>query len=62
MIVRGGYRLIPWWFRRAVYRPILSRYGGGGPQQPAPPDPAEGDCGGRSGEAPSAGPRLPVSP
>ena len=24
-LVRGGYRLIPWWVRRAVYRPILSR-------------------------------------
>jgi glycosyltransferase involved in cell wall biosynthesis len=24
VLVRGGYRLIPWWCRRAVYRPILS--------------------------------------
>ncbi len=48
VLVRGGYRLIPWWVRRAVYRPILSR-GGRAAQQP--PEPAEGD---------HAGPRLPV--
>jgi glycosyltransferase involved in cell wall biosynthesis len=24
--IRGGYRLIPWWLRRAVYRPILAHY------------------------------------
>jgi glycosyltransferase involved in cell wall biosynthesis len=23
VIVRGGYRLIPWWLRRAVYRPLV---------------------------------------
>jgi glycosyltransferase involved in cell wall biosynthesis len=26
VMVRGGYRLIPWWCRRAVYRPIVARY------------------------------------
>ena len=26
VLVRGGYRLIPWWFRRAVYRPIVAHY------------------------------------
>jgi len=26
VIVRGGYRLIPWWCRRAVYRPIVAHY------------------------------------
>jgi glycosyltransferase involved in cell wall biosynthesis len=26
VIVRGGYRLIPWWCRRAMYRPIVARY------------------------------------
>jgi glycosyltransferase involved in cell wall biosynthesis len=26
VLVRGGYRLIPWWCRRAMYRPIVSRY------------------------------------
>ena len=25
VLVRGGYRLIPWWCRRAVYRPIVNR-------------------------------------
>jgi glycosyltransferase involved in cell wall biosynthesis len=23
--MRGGYRLVPWWFRRALYRPIVAR-------------------------------------
>jgi len=26
VIVRGGYRLVPWWCRRAVYRPVVARY------------------------------------
>jgi len=26
VMVRGGYRLIPWWCRRAVYRPIVNRH------------------------------------
>ena len=25
VLIRGGYRLVPWWCRRAVYRPVLSR-------------------------------------
>lgn len=24
--IRGGYRLVPWWFRRAIYRPVVTRY------------------------------------
>jgi glycosyltransferase involved in cell wall biosynthesis len=27
VVIRGGYRLIPWWFRRAVYRPLVALYG-----------------------------------
>jgi glycosyltransferase involved in cell wall biosynthesis len=44
VIVRGGYRLIPWWCRRAVYRPIVARYTGRRGQEPATPgqpEPAE---------------------
>ncbi len=26
VLVRGGYRLIPWWCRRAVYRPVVAHY------------------------------------
>lgn len=26
VLVRGGYRLIPWWARRAVYRPIVALF------------------------------------
>ena len=66
VVVRGGYRLIPWWVRRAVYRPILSRGGGRAAQQPVPPDPAEGDDPGRPDGGASAagtgGSRLRVSP
>ena len=49
VLVRGGYRVIPWWCRRALYRPVLARYtartatagsAGGGPEaaQPESPD------------------------
>ena len=63
VVVRGGYRLIPWWVRRAVYRPILSRGGGRAAQQPVPPDPAEGDDPGRGdGGTTAVVPRLPVRP
>src|SRR5260370_37642785 len=44
VIVRGGYRMIPWWCRRAVYRPIVSRYTDRLDQDlatPASPEPAE---------------------
>jgi len=37
VIVRGGYRLIPWQLRRAVYRPLVARYSkrpGRGPEPP----------------------------
>src|SRR5260370_31171835 len=62
VLVRGGYRLIPWWVRRAVYRPILSR--GRAARQPSPPDPAAGGSAGRrdgeaTGARPPAGPRPP---
>jgi glycosyltransferase involved in cell wall biosynthesis len=40
VLVRGGYRLIPWRFRRAVYRPIVAHYT---ERTGSPPDPAEGD-------------------
>ena len=32
VLVRGGYRLIPWWCRRAVYRPIVAHFAE--PQEP----------------------------
>jgi len=28
VMIRGGYRLIPWWCRRALYRPVVARYKG----------------------------------
>jgi hypothetical protein len=40
VMVRGGYRLIPWWARRAVYKPMVAHY----TDNPDPDaDPAEGD-------------------
>jgi glycosyltransferase involved in cell wall biosynthesis len=44
VLVRGGYRLIPWWLRRAVYRPlvgVLSKPAQRGPVVPAQPSPPD---------------------
>jgi glycosyltransferase involved in cell wall biosynthesis len=49
VLVRGGYRLIPWWCRRAVYKPIVARYAehlepdlaAAAPAEPAQPVPDE---------------------
>jgi glycosyltransferase involved in cell wall biosynthesis len=46
VLVRGGYRLIPWRFRRAVYKPMVAHYTG---RTEPPPDPAEGDYGAGAG-------------
>jgi glycosyltransferase involved in cell wall biosynthesis len=35
--IRGGYRLVPWWCRRAVYRPAVIRYTERLDSQAAPP-------------------------
>jgi glycosyltransferase involved in cell wall biosynthesis len=48
VLVRGGYRLIPWWCRRAVYRPIVARYSDRVEQELAPapqPEPQAWDYG-----------------
>ncbi len=37
VLVRGGYRLVPWWCRRAVYRPILAHRRKPADQEPANP-------------------------
>ena len=50
VLIRGGYRLVPWWLRRAVYRPVVGRYtahrdpklGSPEPLVPAAPDGAPG--------------------
>jgi glycosyltransferase involved in cell wall biosynthesis len=42
VLVRGGYRLVPWWLRRAVYRPVLARAGARrGPELGLEPEEAE---------------------
>jgi glycosyltransferase involved in cell wall biosynthesis len=57
VLIRGGYRLVPWWCRRAVYRPVLSRRRGEqGAGRPG---------GGRPGERPGreqAKPPMSVGP
>jgi glycosyltransferase involved in cell wall biosynthesis len=35
VLVRGGYRLIPWWCRRLLYRPIVAHFTGRMRQRPA---------------------------
>ncbi len=42
VMVRGGYRLIPWWARRAVYKPMVAHYTDG-PGSTGNPD-AEADA------------------
>ncbi len=39
VIIRGGYRLIPWWCRRALYRPVVARSAKG--SEPEPENSAE---------------------
>ena len=41
VIVRGGYRLVPWWLRRAVYRPLVALYS----KRPGHQSPAPGEWG-----------------
>src|SRR5215831_16854211 len=46
VVVRGGYRLIPWWMRRAVYRPLVALYSrrpGSASAPPGRPEPPEWD-------------------
>jgi len=31
VLVRGGYRLIPWWCRRLLYRPMVAHFTGRSP-------------------------------
>jgi glycosyltransferase involved in cell wall biosynthesis len=43
VIIRGGYRLVPWWCRRAVYRPLVARHAmdrQSGPAMAGPPEPS----------------------
>jgi glycosyltransferase involved in cell wall biosynthesis len=61
VVVRGGYRLIPWQLRRAVYRPIVAHY----TEQPASPadsPPAEAAGGTGPDHAEQSEPTLPVGP
>jgi hypothetical protein len=37
ILIRGGYRLVPWWLRRAVYQPVVSRYAAHPASVPAAP-------------------------
>jgi glycosyltransferase involved in cell wall biosynthesis len=58
VLVRGGYRLIPWWLRRAVYRPAVALYSrrpGHASARPAAPEfPEPGHGQEWAGDGPSA--------
>jgi len=41
VLVRGGYRLIPWWLRRAVYRPLVAAFSRGRGPAAAQPQPSK---------------------
>jgi glycosyltransferase involved in cell wall biosynthesis len=56
--IRGGYRLVPWWCRRAVYRPVVTRYTERLDQETAlraGRDPAEAEHAGRPEQAGKTG-------
>jgi glycosyltransferase involved in cell wall biosynthesis len=38
--IRGGYRLVPWWARRAVYKPVVTKYTERLDREPPEPAPA----------------------
>jgi glycosyltransferase involved in cell wall biosynthesis len=54
VIVRGGYRLIPWWLRRAVYRPLVARYGKRPGHGQEPPESEQGQEGYEASSAAAA--------
>ena len=57
VVIRGGYRLVPWWLRRAVYRPVVSRYTARQDEAPGSARP-----GGAPGTAPPDYGELPAQP
>jgi glycosyltransferase involved in cell wall biosynthesis len=69
VLIRGGYRLVPWWCRRAVYRPVLSRRrseqqaaGRPGGERPGDGPPGDGRPGGGRPGQDRAKPPISVSP
>jgi glycosyltransferase involved in cell wall biosynthesis len=63
VVVRGGYRLIPWQLRRAVYKPIVAHYTEQAGEPAAGSADAEpADPGGPAGTAEHSEPTLPVGP
>jgi glycosyltransferase involved in cell wall biosynthesis len=65
VLIRGGYRLVPWWLRRAVYRPVVARYTAHqDPKQrvPVPPGPdGPGSAPGSAAPRPEYG-EMPAQP
>ncbi len=73
VVVRGGYRLIPWWLRRAVYRPLVAVFGRnrdraavarhtGTPERPDSPEQPETSQRPGSPQRPETAGRRPGSP
>ena len=59
VLIRGGYRLVPWWCRRAVYRPILAHRRG---ERPGSEQPGSERPGGEVPGQEQAKPPMSVSP
>ena len=59
IVIRGGYRLVPWWCRRAVYRPILAHRRGA---RPGDERPGGEQPGGKAHGQEPAKPPMSVSP
>jgi glycosyltransferase involved in cell wall biosynthesis len=62
VIVRGGYRLFPWRFRRMVYRRIVAIYGGRRRRTPGSNGPVDGLAGGSAPAGRTARTPRPPSP
>jgi glycosyltransferase involved in cell wall biosynthesis len=58
VVIRGGYRLVPWWLRRAVYRPVVSRF----TARREPPAPSPGPPRSAAGPTPPDYGELPAPP
>jgi len=61
VMVRGGYRLIPWRVRRAVYRPIVAHYSERLEQELRMPEPPDWEDAGEWDDADSAAAGLPAA-
>jgi glycosyltransferase involved in cell wall biosynthesis len=60
VVIRGGYRLLPWWMRRAAYRAIVAPYGRRKRRAVHPTEESGRDGSPSSPTSGAAGPTVPV--